>query len=42
MPLPNTSPDMSPTPTHGEGLALDVLAELAEVALDRLPRRPGR
>ncbi len=37
MPLPNTSPDMSPTPTTVKGVRLDVDAELAEVALDRLP-----
>ena len=38
IPLPNTSPDMSPIPTTVKSLALDVGAELAEVALDRLPR----
>ena len=38
MPLPNTSPDMSPIPTTVKSVRLDVDAELAEVALDRLPR----
>ena len=37
MPLPNTSPDMSPMPIAVNGSALAVLAELAEMALDRLP-----
>ena len=37
MPLPNTSPDMSPMPTTVNGSVVDVDAELAEVALDRLP-----
>ena len=42
MPLPNTSPDMSPMPTTVEVLVLDVLAELPEVAAHRLPGAPGR
>ena len=37
MPLPNTSPDMSPMPTTVKSSLLHVVAELAEVALDRLP-----
>ena len=37
MPLPNTSPDMSPTPTTRDGLRLDVDVDLAEMALHRLP-----
>ena len=37
MPLPNTSPDMSPTPTTVKSLALDIAPELAEMALDQLP-----
>ena len=41
MPLPNTSPDMSPMPTHGEVLGLGVDAQLAEVPLDRLPGAAG-
>ena len=41
MPLPNTSPDMSPMPTHGEVLGLAVDAELAEVPLHRLPGAAG-
>ena len=41
MPLPNTSPDMSPTPTTVNGSLLDVLAQLAEVPLDRLPGAAG-
>ena len=41
MPLPNTSPDMSPHADDGEGLGLDVLAQFAEVALHRLPGAAG-
>ena len=41
MPLPNTSPDMSPTPTTVKSSALGVDAQLAEVPLDRLPRAAG-
>ena len=41
MPLPNTSPDMSPMPTRGERLGHHVAAQLAEVPLDALPRAPG-
>ena len=41
MPLPNTSPDMSPTPTHGEVLRLAIAAQRAEVALDRFPGALG-
>ncbi len=37
MPLPNTSPDMSPDADDGEILVLDVGAQLAEMALDRFP-----
>ena len=37
MPLPNTSPDMSPTPTTLIGWRLDVDVNLAEMALHRLP-----
>ena len=37
MPLPNTSPDMSPTPTTVNGVLRDVDVHLAEVPLDRLP-----
>ena len=37
MPLPNTSPDMSPTPTTRNGWLLDVDVHLAEVPLDALP-----
>ena len=37
IPLPNTSPDMSPSPTTVNGCGRDVVAELAEVALDRFP-----
>ena len=37
MPLPNTSPDMSPTPTTVNGVLLDVGAQLAEVPLHRFP-----
>jgi hypothetical protein len=37
MPLPNTSPDMSPTPTYGEGGGLRVDTFLAEEALHALP-----
>jgi hypothetical protein len=32
---------MSPMPTDGEVLRLDVVAQLAEVPLDRLPRAAG-
>ena len=42
MPLPNTSPDMSPMPTTVKSVRLDVGPELAEVALDRLPRAARR
>ena len=41
MPLPNTSPDMSPMPTRGELLGLAVDAALAEVPLHRHPRAAG-
>ena len=41
IPLPNTSPDMSPIPTTVNSSALRVDAELLEVALDRLPRALG-
>ena len=37
MPLPNTSPAMSPMPATREVLALDVDADFAEVALDAFP-----
>ena len=37
MPLPNTSPDMSPTPATVNGVVVDVDVHFAEVALDRLP-----
>ena len=37
MPLPNTSPDMSPTPTTRNGWRLDVDVHLAEVALHAFP-----
>jgi hypothetical protein len=40
MPLPNTSPLMSPTPTTVIDVGADVLADLAEVALARSPSRP--
>ena len=42
MPLPKTSPLMSPMPTTVKSSALGVDAHLAEVALDRLPRAAGR
>ena len=38
IPLPNTSPDISPTPTQEKSVRLDVGADLAEMALDGLPR----
>ena len=41
MPLPNTSPDMSPTPTTVNSSRLGVDAQLAEVPLHALPRAPG-
>ena len=41
MPLPNTSPDMSPMPTTVKSSRLGVDAQLAEVALDRLPGAAG-
>ena len=41
MPLPNTSPDMSPTPTTVKSLDLDVGAQFAEVALHRFPGAAG-
>ena len=41
IPLPNTSPDMSPTPTTVKSWRLGVDAHLAEVPLDRLPRPAG-
>jgi hypothetical protein len=41
MPLPNTSPDMSPMPTTVKSCGLGVDAELAEVPLHRLPRAAG-
>ena len=41
MPLPNTSPDMSPIPTTVKSVASGVDGELAEVALHRLPRAAG-
>ena len=37
MPLPNTSPDMSPTPTTVNGVVADVDVHLAEMALHRFP-----
>ena len=40
MPLPNTSPDMSPIPTAVNSFGLGVDAQLAEVALD--PSQPPR
>ena len=40
-PLPNTSPDMSPMPTTVMGAVVGVDAEVAEVALDRLPGALG-
>ena len=39
MPLPKTSPLMSPMPATVNGSRLDVLAHLVEVALHALPRR---
>ena len=42
MPLPNTSPAMSPMPDDGEVLRLRVDAELAEMALHALPAAAGR
>ena len=39
IPLPKTSPDMSPMPTTVNGARVDVAAELAEVPLARSPRR---
>jgi hypothetical protein len=39
--LPNTSPDMSPTPAAVKGVGLDVDVHLAEVALDRFPGAAG-
>ena len=41
MPLPNTSPDMSPTPATVIGSRLDVDVDLAEMALHRLPGAAG-
>ena len=41
MPLPKTSPDMSPTPTTVNSSCLRVDAQLAEVPLDALPRALG-
>ena len=41
MPLPNTSPDMSPTPTTVKSSRLGVDAHVAEVPLHRLPGAPG-
>ncbi len=37
MPLPNTSPDMSPTPTAVNGVVPNIDVHLAEMALHRLP-----
>ena len=37
MPLPNTSPDMSPTPTTVNGVLPMSTSDLAEMALDRFP-----
>ena len=41
IPLPNTSPLMSPMPTTVKSSVLGVDAHLPEVALDRLPRALG-
>ena len=41
MPLPNTSPDMSPMPTQVKSCVWHVAADRAEVALHRLPRALG-
>ena len=41
MPLPNTSPDMSPTPTTVKSSVWVSMPELAEVPLDRLPGAAG-
>ena len=41
IPLPNTSPDMSPTPTTVKRALLDVVPELAEVPAHALPRAAG-
>ena len=41
MPLPKTSPDMSPTPTTVKSSLLHVRAERAEVVLHRLPGTAG-
>ena len=38
MPLPNTSPDMSPTPTTVKASVWMSTSDLAEMALDRFPR----
>ncbi len=42
MPLPNTSPDMSPTPATVNGVARDIDVHLAEVALHGFPRTARR
>ena len=42
MPLPNTSPDMSPMPATVKSVRLRVDAHLAEMPLDRLPRSARR
>ena len=41
MPLPNTSPDMSPMPTAVKSSAWQSMPALAEVPLDRHPRAAG-
>ena len=41
MPLPNTSPDMSPTPTTVKSCVWVSHAQVAEVPLDRLPGAAG-
>ena len=38
MPLPNTSPDMSPTPATLNGVVADIDIHFAEMPLHRLPR----
>ena len=41
IPLPNTSPDMSPMPTTVKSSVWVSMPELAEVPLDRLPGAAG-
>ena len=41
MPLPNTSPDMSPTPATVNAVCRDVDVHFAEVPLDRFPGAAG-